>query len=61
MFAISLIITIAGLVALLVWVAWMEDVIMNNVYYVPSTSIENKTQDIKNRLAVLYVKIGRAK
>ena len=61
MFAISLIITIAGLVALLVWVAWMEDVIMNNVYYEPSTSIENKTQDIKNRLAVLYVKIGRAK
>ena len=61
MFAISLIITITGLVALVVWVDWMEDVIMNNVYYEPSTSIENKTQDIKNRLAVLYVKIGRAK
>jgi hypothetical protein len=61
MFAISLIITIIGLIVLLVWAAWMEDVIMNDVYYEPSTSIENKTQDIKNRLAVLYVKIGRAK
>lgn len=60
MFAISLLITIVGLIALLIWAAWVEDVVMNNVYYEPSTNLENKTQDIKNRLAVLYVKIGRA-